>query len=103
MKCYYCKTELIRDFLGFWCPNEKCGSIDGIVENFNGIKFWYKNGELHRDDGPTIEYPSGRKAWYKNGQLHRENGPAIECSDGRKYWYKNGKLQKYWINGKRVK
>lgn len=25
--------------------------------------------------------------WYKNGSLHREDGPAVEYSDGPKYWY----------------
>ena len=24
---------------------------------------------------------------YKNGKLHREDGPAWEASDGTKYWY----------------
>ena len=31
-------------------------------------------------------------SWYNEaGQLHREDGPAIEYADGRKYWYINGK------------
>ena len=83
MKCYYCQSELVEDSFGNLCPNEGCDSIDGAT-----IELIFFDGEKH---------------WCKNGQLHRENGPAIECSDGRKYWYKNGKLQKYWINGKRVK
>jgi len=33
---------------------------------------------------------SGNKYWYKNGKLHRESGPAIEYSNGIKYWYLNG-------------
>jgi hypothetical protein len=29
--------------------------------------------------------------WYnENDQLHREDGPAIEYSDGFKYWYLDG-------------
>ncbi len=37
----------------------------------------YRNerGELHREDGPAIEYTSGTKMWYQNGKLHREDGP----------------------------
>jgi len=46
-----------------------------------GNKFWYKNGELHREDGPAIEYANGNKFWYKNGELHREDGPAIETKN----------------------
>jgi|JI10StandDraft_1071094.scaffolds.fasta_scaffold2634791_2 hypothetical protein len=28
--------------------------------------------------------------WYKNNNLHREDGPAIEYADGTKYWYLEG-------------
>jgi len=36
--------------------------IDG-----NGDKFWFLNDELHREDGPAIEYADGTKLWYLNG------------------------------------
>jgi len=48
-------------------------------------KKYYFNGELHRDDGPAIEYQSGEFAWYKNGQWHREDGPA-SFINGKYYW-----------------
>ena len=33
----------------------------------------------------------GTKRYYnENNQLHREDGPAIEYADGDKYWYING-------------
>ena len=57
----------------------------------NGTKYWYLNGELHREDGPAIEWPNQSKAWYLNGKLHREAGPAVEISNGTKYWYLNDK------------
>jgi len=53
-------------------------------------KYWYLNGNLHREDGPAAEYANGTKFWYLNGKLHREDGPAAECADGTKYWYLNG-------------
>lgn len=28
---------------------------------------WYNNGELHREDGPAVEWPYGSKEWYLNG------------------------------------
>ncbi len=46
-------------------------------------------GQLHRTDGPAIEYIDGGKSWYLNGKRHREDGPAIEHSDGVKLWYLN--------------
>ena len=58
----------------------------------NGDKFWCLNGQLHREDGPAIEYANGDKYWYLNSQRHREDGPAVECANGTKYWYLNGQL-----------
>ena len=52
-----------------------------IPENFTGI----------------AEYPNGTKRWYKEGNLHREDGPAIEYSFGTKEWWLEGKLY-YDIN-----
>ena len=56
----------------------------------NGDKHWYLNGELHREDGPAVEYANGMKYWYLNGELHREDGPATEFANGE---------TRYWING----
>lgn len=61
-------------------------------ERVDGIKKHYKAGQLHREDGPAIQWANGDKSWYRNGQLHREDGPAIEWADGRKAWYRNGQL-----------
>jgi hypothetical protein len=60
----------------------------------DGSKYWYLNGEQHREDGPAIECANGDKYWLLNGQRHREDGPAIECTDGNKSWYLNGKLHR---------
>jgi hypothetical protein len=64
---------------------------NGMFINHFGNKMYYKNGELHREDGPAIENASGVKFWYLNGQLHREDGPACEWSNNNKDWYLNGK------------
>ena len=58
----------------------------------DGIKHWYLNNKIHREDGPAIEWPDGTKFWCLNGKLHREDGPAVEYADGDKSWYLNGKL-----------
>jgi len=71
----------------------------------NGRKYWYLNGELHREDGPAVECPDGRKYWYLNGKFHREDGPAVEHPNGTKEWYLNGELHREggpaieWPNG----
>ena len=60
------------------------------VEWADGTRYWYQNGQLHRTDGPAIEWNDGGKGWHQNDQLHRTDGPAIEWADGRKRWYING-------------
>ena len=68
--------------------------ISGGFKFEDGSKRWYKDGKLHRDDGPAKIYVSGSKEWYKNGKLHRDNGPAYISFSGKKEWYKNGKLHR---------
>jgi hypothetical protein len=53
-------------------------------------KRWYLNGNLHREDGPAVEYADGTKHWYLNDNLHREDGPAFEWADGTKEWWLDG-------------
>ncbi len=62
-----------------------------VKVNEDGDKFWYLNGQLHREDGPAREYADGSKSWWLNDQRHRVDGPACEWSDGHKSWYLNGK------------
>lgn len=66
------------------------------VLSYKIAKYYYKNGELHRDgDKPAIIYSDGSRRWFKNGEYHREgNKPAIIYSDGS---------EEYWVNGERVK
>lgn len=62
-----------------------------VEVNENGTIRWYNlDHELHREEGPAVEYVDGTKEWYRNGELHRKDGPAIERPDGSKEWYING-------------
>ena len=63
-----------------------------IKINERGSKYWYKNGKLHRLDGPAVEYINGDKIWYKNDELHNIYGPAV---------LENG-IEEYWIEGKQL-
>jgi len=64
------------------------------VIHSNGEECWYHNGKLHREDGPAIVFPDGTEQWLQNGFWHREDGPAIIYSDGSKEWWEKGKLIK---------
>jgi hypothetical protein len=73
-----------------WFLNDELHREDGpAVEYANGDKQWFLNGKLHREDGPAIEYASGDKRWFMNGKLHREDGPAVEYANGEKEWWLN--------------
>jgi hypothetical protein len=68
----------------YWVNNKKMHTVGAT-----GDRFWFKDGELHREDGPAIESNKGVGKWYKNGRIHRVDGPAIEYPDGKKYWWLN--------------
>jgi hypothetical protein len=58
------------------------------------IEYYNEKGELHRTDGPAVEWNDGCNSWWINGKLHREDGPAREWRDGSKVWYINGMLRR---------
>ncbi len=63
----------------------------GIVENLFKTKYWYKNGKVHREDGPACITEHGTKVWHIDDKKHSTDGPAVECKNG---------YDQYWINGK---
>ena len=66
---------------------------DPIIYEVNyadGTKSWYLNGDLHRKNGPAIEWANGDKYWYHKDDLHRKYGPAILKTNGDKHWYRYG-------------
>jgi hypothetical protein len=57
----------------------------------SGRKSWYRNGDLHREDGPALIDPQRKLTEYHvNGLLHRLDGPAIIDVNGSKYWFIDG-------------
>ena len=80
---------------GTRCYYNNAGELhrdDGpAVEWYDGTKDWYQNGQLHRTDVPAIERSNGTKEWFQNGQRHRADGPAVVFEDGDKRWCINGK------------
>lgn len=62
------------------------------VMKFHNRTEWTLNGQLHRAEGPAIEFVNGDKRWIQNGEVHRVEGPAVEYANGTKCWYQNGEL-----------
>jgi hypothetical protein len=48
---------------------------DGPLELDDRI-VWFKNGNIHREDGPAIEFKDGRKLWALKGQEVTEQEAA---------------------------
>ena len=59
-----------------------------------GEKYWYKNGKLHREDGPAVINKT-IKYWYNDGKLQ-----SVEHDNGYRSLYKDGKFIK--TEGERV-
>ena len=62
-----------------------------VVDEHGNIRYRNSKYELHRLDGPAIEWASGSKTWYANGIIHRDNGAAVIWDDGSEFWYLNGR------------
>jgi len=80
-----------------WYKEGKIHRIDGpAMIDFTANLWWYsrswwEEGRLHRLDRPAVEHNNGAKFWFYEGKLHKLDGPAIESSDGSKEWYKEDK------------
>ena len=64
--------------------------LNGKINRNNDI-FYYKDNQLHREDGPAVEYSTGEKEWWINGLQHRIGGPAKEMLNHQE-WYMDGLL-----------
>ena len=60
----------------------------------SGAQRWYHNGKLHRIDGPAVKHANGAVWWYQDDKLHREDGPAVEYANGTHKWLLNGLLHR---------
>jgi hypothetical protein len=70
---------------------KKLGYHHKNVDGDGNVYYYDYFGQLHRTDGPAIEYANEDKSWYMHGVHHRTDGPAIIWGDtGRKEWWVNG-------------
>jgi len=53
------------------------------------IKSW---NELPYNYTGHVKYTDGDQYWYKNGILHREDGPAAIYHNGAQYWWLDDKI-----------
>jgi hypothetical protein len=85
------KTVIHKNRDKCWYFKGNLHRVDGpAVEYHNGDREWYFNDKQHRDDGPAFEGSNGDREWWIHGYRHRRDGPAVEWADGDlEWWYKN--------------
>ena len=52
------------------------------VDKFGTRRYYNSANQLHRENGPAVDDANGHKEWWQNGQRHRIDGPAIEWCNG---------------------
>jgi hypothetical protein len=46
--------------------------MEKMVKNKDGTKYWYRDGKLHREDGPACELADGINGlWWLDDELFR--------------------------------
>lgn len=87
-------SEYIRWYKNGKLHRENGPAIENEIVGRQWSKAWYQNGKRHRVDGPAYMDSSGDRQWYKHGKRHHIDGPAVEYRNGGFEWYKNGKLHR---------
>lgn len=75
-------------------------SQEFLIKKYPNCKHYFSYGQKHREgDLPAVIFDTGYKEYWKNGNLHRVNGPAIIFSDGTKLFYLEGRRLTYrqWL------
>jgi beta-glucanase (GH16 family) len=65
-------------------------ALDRRADEYDTVRYFNAQGQLHRVYGPAVEYADGEKVWCQNGQLHRLDGPAVEWTGGSCAWFIDG-------------
>lgn len=63
--------------------------LNGCYEDGWGLQQYFKNGIIHRDDGPALiseDSIDKRWCWFVEGLPHRLDGPAACFGDDKYVW-----------------
>jgi hypothetical protein len=84
------RVKVEKDEIKYY-KNGKVHRDDGpALISSDGNVVYCKNGNFHRDNGPAIIGKNGNILYFKYGDLHRDDGPAVIHADGQSFYYKNG-------------
>ncbi len=74
-------------------------------------EFWYRDGELDRDDGPAVHMEGINEIgdvvliveeWRQNGLLHRTDGPAVKTFENPQGGDQGEIVEEWWVNGEQL-
>ena len=68
------------------------GGLPAVERADGSVEYW-ESGRRHRDPrvGPAlIDRCTGERAYYREGELHREDGPAVITAKGVGLFYRDG-------------
>ena len=97
---YISKEKMIRTYKDGQLHCDTYPAIYLSRDTNSTFEYWYKEGKLHREDGPAhsnYDQIYSHKYWYLNGFQHREDGPAV-------VWSRAGviSLVDWFLFGKRI-
>lgn len=91
-------TRIGRYYEEWWYKNGKLHRMDGpayvVIDRITGVtkeERWYCCGYLHRIGAPAVQISNGDYEWRERGQLHCLSGPAMRITD-----YDCGFIHEYW-------
>ena len=68
--------------------------VNDTIDKDSGAILRLRNGYLDGGNLPAVECDDSHMEFYKDGQLHREDGPAVVSNYGKvKEFWKNGRRQ----------
>ena len=82
----------MRIFKNYHNVPEDFSGVCKVIDGYSNAICYYKNGKIHREDGPAIIKEYGEKRWFLNGLSHRESGAAIIYKNANIYWLYKDKI-----------
>jgi hypothetical protein len=70
------------------------GDRPAFISN-DDVKYWYKEGHIHRSGDLPAIFIRGSVEYVKQGIIHRDNGPAMIHQDGTQLFYRDGRRIKH--------
>ena len=84
----YCKL-FIHVIKTYFNPKKKRRARK-VIDTYGDTYYYNSKNQHHRKNGPAV-ITRYYNLWYKNGIIHREDGPAVEWHHGSKEFYLDGK------------